>query len=210
MHKNALHALLPAGLARKHRGNPAASLKLSQLYGAPVMLSGVASLVLNETELKIIDGHYLSTLQNLLRLHERTPRSMVYMMAGSLPARGILHQRQMTLFSMICHLKDDPLHSHAEYVLLHLGKSCKSWFLQVRAICLQYGLPHPLQLLKNPLPKQTLKNLVKTKVTDYWYHLLTAEATPMPSLKHFNSNKHSLSEPHPLWYAAGSSPHEVN
>ena len=42
MHKNALHALLPAGLARKHRGNPAASLKLSQLYGAPVMLSGLA------------------------------------------------------------------------------------------------------------------------------------------------------------------------
>ena len=141
-------------------------------------------------------GHYLSTLQNLLRLHERTPRSMVYMMVGSLPARGILHQRQMTLFSMICHLKDDPLHSHAEYVLLHLGNSCKSWFLQVRAICL-------------PLPKQTLKNLVKTKVTDYWYHLLTAEATPLPSLTHSNSNKHSLSEPHPLWYAAGSSPHEV-
>ena len=131
-------------------------------------------------------------------------------MAGSLPARAILHQRQMTLFSMICHLKDDPLHNHAEYVLLHLGNSCKSWYLQVKAICMQYGLPHPLQLLKTPISKQRLKNLVKTKVTDYWYYLLTAEASPMPSLSHFNPDMHSLSEPHPLWYAAGSSPHEVN
>ena len=32
-HKNALHSLLPAGLARKHRGNPAASLKFGQIYG---------------------------------------------------------------------------------------------------------------------------------------------------------------------------------
>ena len=64
--------------------------------------------------------------------------------------------------------------------------------------------------MKNPLSKHRLKNLVKTKVTDYWYHLLTAEASPMPSISHFNPGMHSLSEPHPLWYAAGSSTHEVN
>ena len=34
MYKSALHSLLPAGLAIKHRGNPAASLKLGQIYGA--------------------------------------------------------------------------------------------------------------------------------------------------------------------------------
>ena len=77
MHKNALHALLPCGMARRHRGNPSASLRLSQLYGVPVLLSGLASLVLSQTELAIIDGHYLSTLQSLLRLHKRTPRSLL-------------------------------------------------------------------------------------------------------------------------------------
>ena len=43
-HKKALHALLPAGLARRHRGNPAASLKVSQIYGTPVLLLGTATL----------------------------------------------------------------------------------------------------------------------------------------------------------------------
>ena len=54
MHKNALYALLPAGIAKRQRGNPAASLKLSQLYGAPVLLSGMATLVLSEAEQKMI------------------------------------------------------------------------------------------------------------------------------------------------------------
>ena len=119
MHKNALHALLPTGIGRSRRGNPAASLRLAQTYATPVLLSGLNSLVLNKAELKILDGHYLSTLQRLLRLHEKSPRSIIYYMAGSLPASAILHQRQMSLFSMICHLKDDPLHQqHAYHVLL--------------------------------------------------------------------------------------------
>ena len=57
VHKKALHALLPAGLARRHRGSPRASLKISQLYGVPVLLSGLASLVLTKTELDIVDAH---------------------------------------------------------------------------------------------------------------------------------------------------------
>ena len=126
MHKNALRVLLPTGIARRHRGNPAASLRLSQLYGTPVLLSGLASLVLSQAELNVIDGHYLSTLQKLLRLHERTPRAMIYFLAGSLPASALLHQRQMSLFSMICHLNEDPLNKHAQYVFLHLQKSCRS------------------------------------------------------------------------------------
>ena len=62
-HKKALHALLPVGLARRHRGIPAASLILRQLYATPV---------LSKDELDVL------TLQNLLRLHERTPRAIVY------------------------------------------------------------------------------------------------------------------------------------
>ena len=210
MHKNALYALLPAGIAKRQRGNPAASLKLSQLYGAPVLLSGMATLVLSEAEQKIVDGHYLSTLQRLLRLHDKTPRSMIYFLSGSLPATALLHQRHMALFSMICHLKEDPLHTHASYALLHSKKCSKSWFVQIRDICLQYGLPHPLKLLEDPLSKQRLKTMVKTKIIGYWQELLVAEALPKPSLSHFNPTMHSVASPHPLWAAAGSSPHEVN
>ena len=105
------------------------SLVLRKLFGAPVLPPGLASLVLRDSELKILDGHYISTLRNLLKLFDTTPRSFIYLLAGSLPASAILHPRQLTLFLMICHLQGDPLHSHTEY-MLPCSESCKkSWFL---------------------------------------------------------------------------------
>ena len=38
-HNSALRCVLPAGLARGHRGNPAAVLRVEVLYGQPVLLS---------------------------------------------------------------------------------------------------------------------------------------------------------------------------
>ena len=208
-HKRALYALLPAGLASRHRCNPLASLRINQLYCVPVLVSGLASLVLSKAELKIIDDHYLKTLQSLLRLHKRTPRSVVHYLAGSLPAQALLHQKQLTLFSMICHLKEDPLHHRAEYALLHYGRSSRSWFIQVKDICIMYGLPHPLELLSHPINKDKLKILVKNRISEYWHKLLCSEASSLSSLSHFNPHMHLLSSPHPLWVAAGSSPYEI-
>lgn len=210
MHKRALYSVLPAGLARGHRGNPAASLKVNQLHATPVLFSGLASLVLSQAEIKIIDSYYHSTLQNLLRLHSRTPRSIVCFLAGSWPGKAILHQRQLSLFAMICHLQGDPLHHHARYVLTFSSTSAKSWFQQVRDLCLQYGLPHPLMLLESPPAKQYWKKLVKTSITEYWQSMLAAESIALTSLMYFNPHMHSIISPHPLWSTAGSNCFEVN
>ena len=48
-HKKALRAVLPAGMARNHRGNPAASLRVHQQYRTAVLFSG---LVLTPSEIK--------------------------------------------------------------------------------------------------------------------------------------------------------------
>ena len=64
-HKKALGGVTSAGMTRSHRGNPAASLRVHQLYAAPVLLSGLASLVLTEPEINMIDSHFKSTIQNL-------------------------------------------------------------------------------------------------------------------------------------------------
>ena len=61
-HTKALYAVLPAGLARRHHGNPAASLRVHQLYGIPVLLSGLPSLVLSNQELGVLDHHHKTTL----------------------------------------------------------------------------------------------------------------------------------------------------
>ena len=111
-HKSALGSVLSAGLARGHRGSPAAALRVHQLYCTPVLLSGLASLVLSKAEIRVIDSHYQNTIQSLQRLHEKTPRSIIYFLAGSLPGEAHLRLKQFSLFSMICHLPPCQIQPH--------------------------------------------------------------------------------------------------
>ena len=82
-HTRALHGVLPAGLARGHYGNPAASVRVEKLYSAPVLLSGLAALVLSKTEIDSLDHHFKQSLESLQRLYKATPAPVVYFMAGS-------------------------------------------------------------------------------------------------------------------------------
>ena len=207
-HKKSLGPLLSAGMARNHRGNTAASLHVHRLYASPVLFTGLAALVLNKTEIGILDKHFQTVLQRLQRLHAKTPRAVTLFMAGSLPGEAILHIRQLTLFGMICRLPSDPLNAHARYVLSCLPRSAKSWFQQVRDLCLLYALPHPLTLLQHPPPRQSLKRLIKARVQDYWESLLKHETLELSSLTIFNAMKLNLKQPSLLWLMAGNNSFE--
>ena len=110
---------------------------------------------------------------------------------------------------MICLLPGDPLHTRAKQVLSVSSPSCKSWFWQLRDICLLYSLPHPLSLLEAPLSKQKFKKLYKSKIMDYWETKLRQESSLLPSLKYFKPEYYSLQHPHPILWTAGSNPYEV-
>ena len=92
-HKRALGGILHNGMARSHRGNPAASIRLQQIYANPVIYSGLASLVLNIQEVKVLVQHHKDTISNLQRLLPRTPNPVVFFLAGTLPGEAVLHLR---------------------------------------------------------------------------------------------------------------------
>ena len=83
-HLKSLYSVLPAGLARNQNANPAVSLRVQSVYSQPVLLSGIASLTLSDTETNIINSHHKNCLQNLMKLHQKTPESFILVMAGSL------------------------------------------------------------------------------------------------------------------------------
>ena len=64
--RKALGSVVSCGLARGHRSNPAASLRILTLYGTPVLMSGMASLVLLDKETATIDQQFKRTLQTFL------------------------------------------------------------------------------------------------------------------------------------------------
>jgi hypothetical protein len=180
------------------------------LHATPVLFSGIATLVLTKAETKVLDTYYKRTVQSLQRLHRNTPRAVVFFLAGCLPGEAVLHIRQLGLFSMVCHMPGNPLHSHARYILTSAPASAKSWFQKIRDLCLQYGLPNPLQLLDEPATKEAFKSEVKLKVVEYWQSLLRIEASPLGSLKYFKPELYSLTKTHYMWTAAASRPFECS
>ena len=207
--KKATNAMLACGLARGHRSNPSACLRVLQLYGIPVLMSGLGSLVLNPAEVAMIHQHHKNTVQFLQKLHHGTPQAFIFFIAGCLPATATLHLRQFSLFGMICLLQDDPLCELAKDVLTTLTRRSNSWFAQIRNLCLQYNLPHPLEFLQAPKPKENFKKLVRAKIIDYWENKFRGEAAPLTSLEYFKPCYMSLTKPHAIWTTARENPYEV-
>ena len=111
---------------------------------------------------------------------------------------------------MVTRLAQDPLNIHARKMLTEAKKSSKSWFWQLRDICLQYNLPHPLKILENPPNKLEFKKMVKAGIINFWEDKLQGEASLLQSLEYFKPNFMSLCKPHPIWNTVGSNPHEVS
>ena len=205
-----MFSILPVGLARGHCGNPAASLRAHQVYCMPRFLSGITTLVLTNSETKLIDQHVKNKLQNIQKLMTKTPDCVVAFLGGHLPGSAILHMRQLSIFGMICHLPGSLLHQVAEHLLITAKTTSGSWFVQIRDLCLKYTLPPQLTLLRCPPSKASLKIMVKSGVIGFWESKLRAEAKPLPSLQYFKPDYMSLVKPHPIWTSCGSNPFEVN
>ena len=209
-HKRAMGSVLSAGLAIRHRSNPQSALRVMKLYGDPVLFSGLSSLVLSKSEIKMLDNHHKNTLRNMLKMFKGTPRSFICLVGGSLPGEAILHLKQLTLFGMIARLPDDPLHHHAIYILSQQLRNGKSWFLIIDKLTNQYNLPNPLSLLHSPMAKNEFKVLCKKKVLEYWQEILRAEARALPSLQFFKPEFYTLSRPAQSLVSAGNSGYEVS
>ena len=152
-HKNSLRAVLPTGMARGHRGNPASSLYLERLYGSPVLFSGLSSLVISTLEMSSLHHYHKVHLQRLQRLHQATSECVVMFLAGSLPATGLLDLKILSILGMIARLgPSNILNQHGLHILLNQDNMniSKSWYAGVRSICMQYNLPDPLLVLQSP------------------------------------------------------------
>ena len=96
---------------------------------------------------------------------------------------------------------------------------CRSWFHEIREIFQQYSLKDPLHYLITPPSKASFKCRTRHHVLDWWNVKLRADVAELPSLSLFRpelpsiplfrADFMSLSQPHPIWTSAGSSPYEV-
>ena len=145
-----------------------------------------------------------------MRLHPSTPQPVVCFLAGCLPGTALVDLKILSNFGMICSLKESILHKHAIHVLVQSKPSSRSWFVKVRDLCLQYGLPHPLIFLQSNYSKDQYKSMVKKAVVDYSERKLRADAEPLLYLEYFKPEFMSLTTPHPMLTTAGSCSYQIS
>ena len=207
-HRRAMASVIFSGGARHHMSNPSATIKLEKLYGCPVLLSGVATLVLNNKELGTLHRHHRVTLCRLQKLPNTTPDCVVFFLAGCMPSTAVIHLRQLGLLGMLARLGDHSiLQQHGRNVLLSVKS--RSWFHHIRLVAQQYDLPDPLFILQTPPPKEAWKRQCKARIISWWEKKLRGEADLLPSLPYFRPSYMSLSSPHPVWTMA-ETPYEVS
>ena len=208
-HRKALGAILFSGMSRRHRANPLASLRADKIFGIPTFFSGLGTLILNRAETDIINQHVKETVQNLLKLHQKTPDPFVFLISGTMPGEAILHMKQLTIFGQVCRLPGNILNTIAKDILNSCSDNDNSWFGQIRTLCYKYALPHPLLLLDQPPNKESFKSTLRQKIADYWQDLLRNKVRnddeEMSSLKYFQPKFMSLLCPHPILTTAGHS-----
>ena len=209
-HRKSLFAVLPSGLAKRHNANQAASLSVQNTFSLPVLLSGLASLTLNATDVDVLDKHFKETLRKLMKLPEKTPDPVIYFLAGTAPIKAHIHRRQLCLFGMISRLPDNILCKAASTILASDPDSSKSWFVGIRHLCNLYSLPSPLHLLKSPPSKMSFKRLIKSRILDYWETSLRRLSSPKTSLSFFKPSFMSLSAPHPIFTTCSTNSFETN
>ena len=121
------------------------------------------------------------TLQQLQRLHPRTPAPAIHFLSGSLPAAALLHIHMFTLLHMVAKLGPTSiLFQHSIYILHHCIPN--SWFTALHLLSPKYHLTDPLQILVYPPLKKPFKKAVKSSVRESWHSSLLAQAASMPSL----------------------------
>ena len=204
-HQKALFPVLSCGGARGHRGNPAASLKVEQLYAAPILFNCLGSLVLNRTEMRAIEFHQKVTLQRLMRLHSHTSHEAVFFLSGSLNAEALIHIQMFRLLDMIARLGPNNYLFAIGVFSIH-NQITSSWFWRLQELAVKYDLPSPLNILLSPKSKFTFKKLVKTKVVYFWRNFYIQSMKVKSSLHFLRSEFLPFgSGPHSVWLSCEGS-----
>ena len=135
----------------------------------------------------------------------------IHGLTGLLPFVAYLHLRMLTLLGQVCRLNEgnNILARQARTVFSTTSPSSKSWFWQLRDICILYNLPHPLEFLELKYSKTIFKKLTKLAVITYYTNKFKTDAANLRSLKYFKFDKIGIRSVHPIFATCGTNPYEI-
>ena len=148
-------------------------------------------------------------LRQLQSLPQQVAKEAVYFLPGCLPLEAIIDKRALKLFQKIATNEASLLYQVALRQLATKDINSKSWFIHIVKLCCKYELPSPHSILQSQPSDSSWKQLVDTKVREFWEQDLRASASEKSSLRYLNLEAASLKDPNIVWKAAMDNKHEV-
>ena len=200
------YRLMGAGFHGVEGLNPVISMRLIKCYVIPRLLLGLDAIVLNNSDVMLLDKYYKKLLKQLQSLPDSTANVATYLLIGSIPIAGEWHKRVLSLYGRITRLgKDHPLYLLAARQL-SLGEKNRpnSWFTQAAKIGDTYGIcVH--EALKTPWNKELWKQRVRNAVDSYWKIMMLQESQQKSTLKWLIHTAEDT--PNGVWESCRMSPH---
>ena len=202
------YALMSVGLHGNNGISPLLSAKLLTIFVVPRYMHGLEAVNLKQADFSKLDKYHKRMLKLIQHLPERTADEAVYLLAGQIPAQGILDKRRFILLGTLAN-SDSVEREIAHRQLGSKSTKSNSWFIKVNSDLHKYGLPDGHTILANPPHKYTWKETCSKAVDAYWYNKLFEGAKLKSSLKNINWNMRSRLEPHHVWTTVDPSTKDV-
>ncbi|CAG2239125.1 SLC5A6 [Mytilus edulis] len=127
-----------------------------------------------------------------------------------LPIEAEIHLKALTLFGNITRANKTSVEWRlAERQLQLKTHTSKSWFIQIKKICLKYDLPDCQNFLTYPLGKFQWKKLITRKIYTYWREKINENSEGYSSLQHI-ACAYKIKTIHPILTTNTSNCRDIN
>ena len=138
-------------------------------------------------------------LKHVLGVSDTTADPAINILTGTIPLKGVIHKRALSLFGNIWRLKDTSIEVRlAEQQLTVKDDSSHSWYIAVKNIMRKYGLREPLDFLQCPRSKFAWKHRVNKHINNYWVTFVKERASLCPSLQYLAVDNYASGRSHHL------------
>ena len=197
--RRTLYSLMSAGLHGENGLDQETCIHLFRTYVVPVMTYGLEIYLPSVKELRPLDIFMKKVLKQILSISTTAADPAPYILSGLVPVEALIHVRALSLFGNIALLDDSSVEKRLAYRQLTIhGQSGKSWFSSIAIILLKYGLPNPMDILKDSFTKPQWKVKTTKAVYSYWANLIKEQAETYSTLQFLSAVHYQPGKVHPL------------
>lgn len=131
--RRTLYSLMAPGLHGHNGFDPETSVQLYQIYMLPALVNGLEVILPEQRWIDTLERNIKQFLKHTLSLPNPTADPAVYILTGTIPIEGLIHERVLSLFGNVSRSGDGATEWQlAKRQLTMKTFNSKSWFIAIK------------------------------------------------------------------------------